>query len=102
MKYRLLFFLLAFLLILSSCQGTDSTLSHSAETTARPVVENTDLCLYVNTSAKKIHYSRECRYLKQSKEENILSMSYSAETLEDLHLMDFVNCNNCSHPDHKE
>ena len=102
MKYRLLFLLLALLLLLSSCQETDSSLSHSAETTARPVVENTDLCLYVNTAAKKIHYSKECRYLKRSKEENITSMPYTAETLEDLRLMDFVNCNNCAFPDHKE
>ena len=102
MKLRILFLVLALLCLFSSCSQEDSSLSHSAETTARPVVENTDLCLYVNTAAKKIHYSKECRYLKLSQEENITSMPYTAETLEDLHLMDFVNCNNCSYPDHKE
>ena len=102
MKLRFLLILLAMICLLSSCTQSDSRISISEETTQRPQIEDGTRCIYVNTSAKKIHYEIGCRYLKRSNKENITCLPYTAETLQDLILMEFVPCNNCRFPDYLE
>ncbi len=96
MKIRLFLLLLAIILLLSSCAQTDSVVSHSEETKQDLSIEDPRLPLYVNTATKKIHYHKDCRYLLQSNEENIVTMEYTEETLQSLLSMAYASCHNCN------
>lgn len=95
MKSRILLLLLAAILLLSSCAGPDSAVSHSKETAPDLSIKDPAFPLYVNTAAKKIHYAKDCRYLLQSNEENIIQMEYTEETLHSLLSMEYTSCQNC-------
>ena len=95
MKLRCLILFLIPLLLFSSCSSSDSVISHAQESEPPVTVKENGLYLYVNIAAKKIHYNQNCRYLLQSKEENIVLMEYSEETLESLASMEYISCQNC-------
>lgn len=99
MKPKLIL-LLAVILLLSSCARTESVISVAEETEARPNIEDAESLLFVNVSAQKIHYKPDCRYLKQSNEENISRVAYTDEVLQNLFSMEFVSCSNCRFPDY--
>jgi len=101
MKIRCLLLGLACLLLFSSCGRSDSVISLSETTKATlPTQVDPKYCLFVNVSAKKIHYQKDCRYLKRSNEENITRMDDTETNRETLDRMDFLPCNNCCFPDY--
>ena len=95
MKFRAILLLLAIVLLFSACAKTDSDVSHSEETAPNLSVKDPTFPIYVNTAAKKIHFDKDCRYLSQSNEENIIRMEYSEETMQSLCSMEFASCDNC-------
>ena len=99
MKQKLIF-LLSLLLLLSSCGATDSTISVAEGSDAQPNTENAESILYVNVSAKKIHFKPDCRHLKQSSAKNISRVGYTDDALQSLLAMEYAPCDNCRFPDY--
>lgn len=94
MKTQLLF-LLVLILLLSSCSRGDSVISIAEGTTACPREEVLFGDLYANSSSKKFHIYRDCKYLKNSDPENITQLSDTSEIRESLYDIGYTLCDNC-------